>query len=143
MSTTTNLQVGTIMPFIFDYAPLGWLICDGQEISPQYELSSQIKKTPDLRGRTLVGSGRAENSITNFTLGEMGGEEKHKLSIAEMPSHDHGVTMAGRAKQSGRDTDCWWSEVPGRTEHTGGNQAHNIMQPYYVTNYIIYAGIAN
>lgn len=45
-------------------------------------------------GRVLLGAGTAD-SETVYTAGEMGGEEKHKLTTAEMPAHTHGMEQAG------------------------------------------------
>ncbi len=51
--------------------PDGWALCDG------------ANGTPDLRGRFIVGAGGS------YTPGNTGGEEKHQLSVGEMPTHTH------------------------------------------------------
>lgn len=101
---------------------------------------------PDLRGRIPVGvdSDIRPNFITsnrvtsNNKLGESGGEEKHKLTIYEMPSHKHEVY--GKPERyhythgSNSINGCGLYQD---SQYTGGDQSHNNMQPYLVLNYII------
>jgi microcystin-dependent protein len=86
---------------------LGWLVCDGRLVEREaYPALFQVVGTsfgssasdnfrlPDLRGRVFGGIG-AGSGLTNRSLGDIVGEERHTLSITEMPSHDHGgVTSA-------------------------------------------------
>lgn len=83
-------------------------------------------------GRVPVG---VDTSQTEFdTVEETGGEKTHQLTIAEMPSHHH--TIVPRANYSGslsaRHTTAWeqCSETSQDTSSTGGNGAHNNLQPY-------------
>ncbi len=62
--------------------PAGWALCDGTEVNGL--------KTPDLRGRFILGAG-AGPGLTERRVGQTGGEEAHALTLAEMPSHDHVV----------------------------------------------------
>ena len=78
----------------FNFAPRGWAFCDGQilPINQNQSLYSLLGTTyggdgrtsfalPDMRGRTPihVGSGHLQ--------GQKSGEERHTLSVAEMPRH--------------------------------------------------------
>ena len=45
-------------------------------------------KLPDIQGRTIVGF----NDATFKPLGKTGGAETHKLTVDEIPAHNHGVT---------------------------------------------------
>lgn len=65
-----------------------------------------------------------------FILGScQGSEEKHKLTISEMP-------RAGAQKGRLQSTDRYQNDVH-YTNPTGGNQPHNNIPPYYVLTYII------
>lgn len=127
--------------------------------------------TPDLRGRTVVGAivgvpGGAmdaavdpANGNPNWALNDRRGENTHTLSVAEMPTHTHGVNDPGHthqsryrqamAPQSGSSTQCWsgindqftptTSSLTGITlQTTGGSQPHNNIQPSYGAYYIMY-----
>jgi microcystin-dependent protein len=88
--------VGQVELFAFDFAPLGWLRCEGQLLpierhQPLFALlgftyggnGSTEFALPDLRGRVPVGFDQ------HSTMGVRGGEEAHYLTEAEMPSHNH------------------------------------------------------
>ncbi|MGJ3244926.1 MAG: tail fiber protein [Elainellaceae cyanobacterium] len=84
----------------------GWLLCDGASYSTTlypalfaaigytYGGSGNSFNVPDLRGRVPVGVGQGAG-LTDRQLGQSGGEEAHKLTVAEMPQHGHGVSDAG------------------------------------------------
>lgn len=148
-----TLPVGAIMPFGSDTIPENWLLCDGSAVSRttyQY-LFNTIGTTygagdgfttfnlPDLRGKVVVG---LDDNDTDFdVLGETGGEKEHTLTINEMPSHTHtGVPRYYRATNVEQATESnSQTGSQGVTSSTGGNQPHNILQPYIVQNYIIKA----
>ena len=77
--SSSSVPKGTILPWYgsADNVPNGYAVCNGQN------------GTPDLRGRFLVGV----NGST-YKLGSKGGEEKHALTIAEMPNHNHNASNA-------------------------------------------------
>ena len=62
--------------------PTGWLLCDGSN------------GTPDLRDRFIVGAG------STYSPKATGGEATHKLTIAEMPSHNHNLSLSGLTASS-------------------------------------------
>lgn len=90
-------------------------------------------------GRVLVGVDEADSDFN--TPNKTGGEKMHKLTIAEMPSHSHGqvVTANNTGSAIRRDYDSDGSagiySQGVQTEATGGEQAHNNLQPY-VTVYM-------
>ena len=87
----------------------------------------------------------------SFTAGSKGGEYNHKLSLPEMPKHNHTDIMVAdihltswNSKKSNwkiLSTDTLFSnngtvnENMFRTGDTGGNLSHNNTQPY-ITVYI-------
>ena len=84
-------------------------------------------------GRCLIGANDA------YPIGSTGGEAKHLLTVAEMPSHKHRFSKpawtnseyeAGNRYLSSYSSDKICSETFGETETTGNNIAHNNMQPY-------------
>jgi len=84
-------------------------------------------------GRTLVG---VDTSQTEFdTVEKTGGEKTHTLTINEMPSHTHtdgtDATNGIYAPSGQTSAIVYYNQLSGReTSSTGGNQPHNILQPY-------------
>ena len=99
-----------------------------------------------MRGRTTVGTDNGAHRVTaNNTLGANGGEEKHLLTISEMPSHSHSIQYQKRTRTLGGNS-FYDAELVGNSDSTantqlsGNDQSHNNMQPYLVLNYIIKTG---
>lgn len=75
------------------------------EISGQetiYKITNSPSKTefrkPDMRARFILGSSRGITGLENtgfnsYTIGNIGGEEAHTLTIGEMPIHNHSLTI--------------------------------------------------
>lgn len=148
-----SIPVGSIILYSGEIIPDGFLICDGsileQEDYPElfavigttYGYYSRTDfKLPDFRDKVPVGK---DSTDTDFnTLGNTGGEKTHTLTVDEMPSHKHndGVTTNFFGQTEGQ-TSCivLQDKSQGTTYATGGDQPHNNLQPYIVTNYIIKA----
>lgn len=83
------------------------------------------------QGKTLVGVNTAESEFN--TVEKTGGEKTHKLTISEMPSHDHYINTWA-ASTSGSQALYFYGQkgTPGNryTGSTGGGDAHNNLQPY-------------
>lgn len=80
---------------------------------------------------------------TDFNLiGKTGGEKTHKLTVAEMPSHNHtwslGANVVANATSS-RAVTNYNSSSGGlgvaTMNNTGGGASHNNLQPYEVVSY--------
>lgn len=152
-----DAPIGSIIPFGGTTAPDGFLLCQGQAVSrtTYAELFAVIGtafgtgdgsttfNVPDLRGKVPVG---LSSSDTEFnTLGKTGGEKTHKLVISEMPSHTHLTGISPNTafdvelKDSGASAEVTWLQNKSNTSPTGGDGAHNNIQPYNTVNYIIKA----
>lgn len=97
--------IGLIVPVAFNFAPNGWLICNGAQLplSNYQALFSLIGTTyggngtsnfnlPDLRGRTIVGVGKLTNGGT-YNIGSQLGSEAVTLKAANLPAHTHTLTV--------------------------------------------------
>lgn len=82
-----SAPLGAIIMWTGSTEPAGWKLCDGNG-------GAQVNgiTIPDLRGRFIVGVGSSSDGAANYSLNTFGGEETHSLTIAEMPSHNHGGT---------------------------------------------------
>lgn len=116
---------GGIIMWSGNEVPSGWLLCDGTE------------GTPNLRDRFVLGWG-------SRSIGDTGGEEEHRLTIDEIPSHSHdagslnvtGATNGGGGIEASGASPANRS-VQGNTGYTGGDGSHNNMPPYYVLAFIM------
>jgi hypothetical protein len=100
-------------------------------------------------GRTIVGAhhdnvegadSEGNKNLTTRKLLEQGGAETHKLSVAEMPNHNHNsggynrlLTITGRHTYSGKDDNTRGEphlKRSGAIKAVGGNQPHNNMPPF-------------
>nr|WP_243435947.1 tail fiber protein [Acanthopleuribacter pedis] len=156
------MPIGTIIAYSGSDPPTGWLLCNGEAVPPGEEfkkLRDEVRTNfgtnlagqpllPDLQGRVPLGSGKGEG-LSQRTIGESLGKEKHTLTAAEMPKHDHEIRTAGRINhQIGGKPGIGWGDykdVPsglaGGLQNTlnGQGEPHNNMQPYLVVNFIIKA----
>ncbi len=88
-------------------------------------------------GRTLVGFNQLDNDFN--LVGKIGGEKVHKLTIDEMPSHRHSMSMSNQGNgvidychQNANSKTSYNDKYKYPTDYTGGSQAHNNMPPYLV-----------
>lgn len=86
-----------------------------------------------IEGRVLVGEGTLDSTHT-YTINATGGEPEHKLTINEMPKHSHPLAWFGQAQAGGSGTSVLAGGATPviNSSSTGGDQVHNIMQPYKV-----------
>lgn len=94
--------LGMIKAFAGNFVPRGYMACNGQLISVQYNsaLFALLGTTyggdgqatfglPDLRGRAMIGTGQGPGLPTNHILGEKIGTETTSILITNMPAHNH------------------------------------------------------
>lgn len=155
--------VGEIRMFAGNFAPAGWMFCEGQylPISENETLFQLIGTTyggdgestfrlPDLRGRIPIHQGNS------FILAETGGAEEITLTINQMPAHSHallattnpalttspgnavtlGLSAASVITPYGLDNPSV-SLSPTMVSPVGGNQPHTNFQPYLCVDFII------
>lgn len=155
--------LGQIEAFAFNFAPQGWLKCDGQLllISQNQSLFSLLGTfyggdgestfaLPDLRGRTSLNFGTG-TGLSPRTIGERSGEERVVLSQAQIPSHRHTASGSNNEAVStspgGNVLATTPAPIYGPTPDlamksdmlglTGGGQGHENMQPYLILNWCI------
>jgi len=100
---------------------------------------------PDFRGRVLMSAGTGQG-LSERVRGALLGEERHVLTIAEMPAHTHAATFAAGDAIIGTVTltpsSSRSNTQPGpNTTSVGGNSAHNNIQPSIVQSLFISAGV--
>ncbi len=152
--------VGEIRMFGGNFAPAGWMFCEGQliPISEYDTLFNLIGTTyggdgqetfalPDLRGRVPIHMGNG------FIQGAASGVETVTLTTAQMPLHTHpflassnNATTTNAAGNVAATTPSYTPYIaananaplnPQSTTGTGGNQPHENMQPYLCIDFII------
>ncbi|HZT57417.1 MAG TPA: tail fiber protein [Pyrinomonadaceae bacterium] len=151
--------VGEIRMFAGNFAPAGWMFCEGQllPISEYETLFNLIGTTyggdgqstfalPDLRGRVPLHFGNG------FTLAETGGVETVTLTVSQIPAHSHAFLAANTAgtgtsplgtlvaSPTGSIYNAGTNPVsmnPQAVSSVGGSQPHNNFQPYLCVDFII------
>jgi microcystin-dependent protein len=152
--------VGEIRMFAGNFAPAGWMFCEGQllPISENETLFQLIGTTyggdgqstfalPDLRGRVPIHQGNG------FTLAEAAGVEEVTLTTSQIPSHSHPLLVSTAAGQSNsptnnvpaasptldiyRETSPAVAMASAAIAPVGGSQPHTNFQPYLCVDFII------
>jgi microcystin-dependent protein len=155
--------MGEVKITSFNFAPKGWALANGQllPINQNQALFSLYGTNfggngqttfalPDLRGRVPIHRG------TN-TLGTVGGQESHTITIPEMPQHNHftvvntstapdtGGNIPGTDKRLANSNAAQLYHAfgspqvmnAGMINNVGGSQAHNNMMPYSVLSFCV------
>lgn len=127
-----NSPIGEIKMYAGDIAPAGYLLCQGQAISRStyadlYKVigdkfgsgdGSTTFNLPDMQNRVPVGAS------DTLELGQAGGENEHKLTVDEMPSHTHEQeTHAHNASGSSASAG---SHTHSASSGSGGSHTHTV-----------------
>ncbi len=153
--------VGEIRMFAGNFAPAGWMFCEGQLLPiSENETPFQLIGTtyggdgqstfglPDLRGRLPIHQGGG------FVLAETGGTEGVTLTANQIPAHNHaflGSTNAGSQPSpagfvlAASNVVKVYSATPPPAVNmdaqalapAGGSQPHTNFQPYLCVDFII------
>jgi len=112
-----TIPVGGIILWSGDTVPDGWALCSGATVSGV--------KTPDLRGRFILGAGQAPG-LSPRAIGQTGGEERHLLGLAEMPAHTHRADPpASWTTEGGGHNHGYWTEASSFWRTGIANGPHN------------------
>jgi microcystin-dependent protein len=161
--------IGQLMLFAGTFCPNGWAQADGTylPIAQNSALFSILGTTyggdgmsnfrlPDLRGRTPIGDGQ-QPGLSNFSLGQWGGQESVTLTQAQMPSHVHmqnitattapatdsapgGGRMLAQSQNAGIyavSNGSTTSVAAGATGSSGGSQPVAIRDPYLTMRWCV------
>jgi len=152
--------VGEIRMFAGNFAPAGWMFCEGQllPISENEVLFNLIGTTyggdgqstfalPDLRGRVPIHQG------SGFSLAQTGGSESVTLTVNQIAAHTHplvATTAVGSAASpqgnvlAASGSSNVYRTGPGAVALSnqavgpaGGSQPHTNFQPYLCVDFII------
>lgn len=151
--------VGEVRMFGGNFAPAGWMFCDGQlvPISENETLFQLIGTTyggdgqstfalPDLRGRLPIHQGNG------YVLAQTGGAEEITLTVNQIAAHTHtllGSTSPASEFNPGNQVlaqpivDIYITGgtavalAPQTASSTGGSQPHTNLQPFLCVNFII------
>jgi microcystin-dependent protein len=152
--------VGEIRMFAGNFAPNGWMFCDGQllPISENESLFQLIGTTyggdgestfglPDLQSRVPLHQGNG------FILAETGGAEEITLTVGQIPQHTHTLLGSAAVGQSSSPQNNLMATLVGNLYNpnaanlvamnpqsvgpAGGSQPHTNLQPFLCINFII------
>ncbi len=159
-----GVPTGSVQMYAGSAAPTGWLLCDATSyLRTDYAALFAVISTtfgnadgthfnvPDMRGRVPVGVGTGTgggaagtglptggSALTAVSRAGWKGEETHVLTVGELASHTHTITLnsAGALSGQGYGQD---STTPAATtsSSTGSDTAHNNIQPGMGLNFII------
>jgi microcystin-dependent protein len=156
--------VGEIRMFAGNFAPAGWMLCQGQTlpISENDVLFQLIGTTyggdgqetfnlPDLQSRVPVHMGNGGGG--SYIIGQPAGVESVTLTTSQIPAHSHPpLCNSGAGGQAGPQGGVWaqlatnppYASVapannmaPSAIGSSGGSQPHDNMVPFLVINFII------
>lgn len=152
--------VGEIRMFAGNFAPAGWMFCDGSLLPiSEYETLFQLIGTtyggdgqstfalPDLRGRLPIHQGNG------MALAENGGAEQITLTVQQIPGHSHPLLASANNASTTSAGGNMLAQTPSYTPYiamnpnsplsansigpAGGSQPHTNFQPYLCVSFII------
>jgi len=155
----SNPYIGEIRMFGGNFAPVGWLLCQGQLLS-----ISDYDTLFNLIGTTYGGDGVNTFALPNlqsriplhqgssYPLAMMGGVEQVSLTSNQMPVHSHQAVANNQPGTSASPAGAVWAAwdeqgysanspsatmAPAALMPSGGSQPHDNMPPFLTINFII------
>jgi microcystin-dependent protein len=157
--------VGEIRMFAGNFAPNGWMFCEGQTLPiAENEVLFQLIGTtyggdgeetfnlPNLASRVPIHMGTGPDGTT-YQIGEMAGTEQETLTVQQIPNHAHSLLAAGVAgadpgpggnvtaqpttKRIYATATTPAAMNAGAVGPSGGSQPHENTQPFLCINFII------
>ena len=117
--------------------PIGLIALWGR---PANEIPPLWVEYTALSGRVPVGFQASDPDFD--VVGKQSGAKTKKLTVDELPPHNHGVdSLSGLGGSMSAEP---WEGVSGggsKTGDTGGGQSFSLMNPYRVVHYIQYKGV--
>jgi microcystin-dependent protein len=151
--------LGEIRMAGFNFAPVGWALCNGQllPISEYSALFALIGTTYGGDGQTTFGLPNLQGRIpfhagNSLVLGQLSGAESVTLITNQLPVHSHtlaassaggtqvtpaGGVWAASALEQFSTEGATHTMAPSTIAATGGSQPHDNIPPFLVINFII------
>lgn len=152
--------VGEIRMVGFSFPPVGWVVCNGQQLAISenetlFQLigttfggdGQEVFNVPDLQGRVPM------HMSQNNVLGEQAGVESVTLTAQQTPVHTHPMVATSSLATSAIPTslvlaqsaqgsayqldDPNVSMSPNSITPAGGSQPHDNLQPYLCVTFVI------
>ena len=152
--------IGEIRIFAGNFAPVGWLLCQGQLLP-----ISQYDVLFNLIGTTYGGDGQNTFALPNlasripyhqgsgYVLGQQGGAEDVTLTVSQIPQHSHTANVDENSGTQLSPTNNILAQTQNPLMYrsinpnlgmnaasvlpAGGSQPHDNMLPFLVVNFII------
>ncbi|MFC3773561.1 phage tail protein [Paenibacillus sp. GCM10012303] len=158
--------VGEIRMFAGNFAPAGWMFCEGQVLSvAEHDVLFNLIGTtyggdgqetfqlPDMRGRIPIHQG-ASVTGTTYPLAMTGGVESITLTTGQIPQHSHPIgvrleqgdtsnpdqaalALSTLSPYTAAGAEVSGSMHAGAVTAAGSSQPHNNMMPYLCVHFII------
>lgn len=155
-------MIGCIIPYVSSALPGHALACDGANynrvdypllyaaIDPAFILDADTFFVPNIMGKFPLGA----TAAAPYTIGSMGGEVDHMLTVGEIPSHTHSDLGHSHTESTAAPNVTTPGELPvpvptavpsfgitgtgfANIQNTGGGGAHNNMPPFVAIKYAI------
>ncbi len=155
--------VGEIRMTGFNFAPVGWMFCNGQLLP-----ISEYEALYNLIGTTYGGDGQQTFGVPNLqcripfhqgtgagntlVIGQLSGSETVTLTTSQLPIHTHALAASSAGGTQPSPAAGLWAQStldqfsteanshtmdPSTIVATGGSQPHDNMPPFLVINFII------